>query len=30
VHVRTWQVAYRGLVPDAFLDAMDEADRARM
>ena len=22
IHVRAWQVAYRGLVPDAFLDAM--------
>lgn len=28
VHVRSWQVAYRGLIPDAYLDAMDPADRA--
>ena len=28
VHVRTWQQAYRGLVPDEFLDAMDVEQRA--
>lgn len=32
VHARTWQVAYRGLVPDEYLDALDPAagaDRLR-
>ena len=29
VHVETWQTAYRGIVPDDFLDAMDVALRAR-
>lgn len=29
VHVRTWQVAYRGLLPDAYLDALQPEDRAR-
>jgi GNAT superfamily N-acetyltransferase len=29
VHVRAWQEAYRGLIPDEFLDALDPADRAR-
>lgn len=28
VHVRSWQMAYRGLLPDAYLDALDPADRA--
>ncbi|MEI6360900.1 MAG: GNAT family N-acetyltransferase [Actinomycetes bacterium] len=28
VHVRTWQVAYRGLIPDAHLDAIDVDERA--
>ena len=28
VHVRTWQVAYRGLIPDETLDSLDVADRA--
>jgi ribosomal protein S18 acetylase RimI-like enzyme len=28
VHVRAWQVAYRGIVPDDVLDAMDVEDRA--
>jgi L-amino acid N-acyltransferase YncA len=28
VHVRTWRVAYRGHLPDAFLDAMDPSQRA--
>jgi GNAT superfamily N-acetyltransferase len=28
VHVRSWQVAYRGLLPDEYLDALDPADRA--
>ena len=29
VHVRTWQEAYRGIVPDAVLDALDVDDRER-
>jgi ribosomal protein S18 acetylase RimI-like enzyme len=28
VHVATWRAAYRGIVPQTFLDAMDEAKRA--
>lgn len=28
MHVRAWQVAYRGIVPDDFLDTMDVAARA--
>lgn len=28
VHVRSWQVAYRGLLPDAYLDALRPEDRA--
>ncbi len=28
VHVRSWQVAYRGLVDDAFLDGLRPEDRA--
>jgi ribosomal protein S18 acetylase RimI-like enzyme len=28
VHVGTWQVAYRGIVPDDYLDAMDVDRRA--
>jgi len=28
VHVRSWQVAYRGLLPEAYLDALEPADRA--
>lgn len=27
VHVRAWRESYRGLVPDATLDALDEAER---
>jgi GNAT superfamily N-acetyltransferase len=27
VHVRSWQIAYRGLLPDAFLDAMRPEER---
>lgn len=27
-HTRSWQVAYRGLVPDGFLDSMDPVVRA--
>jgi GNAT superfamily N-acetyltransferase len=27
VHVGTWQAAYRGLVPDEYLDALDVDDR---
>ena len=30
VHVRTWQVAYRGHMPDAFLDSLDVEKRATM
>jgi ribosomal protein S18 acetylase RimI-like enzyme len=29
VHVRAWQAAYRGILPDAELDALDPAERAR-
>ncbi|MEU4560984.1 GNAT family N-acetyltransferase [Actinoplanes sp. NPDC023936] len=29
VHVRTWQSAYRGLIPQAYLDGLSVADRAR-
>jgi GNAT superfamily N-acetyltransferase len=28
VHVRSWQEAYRGLMPDEYLDALDPHDRA--
>lgn len=28
VHVKAWQVAYRGLMPDAYLDAIDPEQRA--
>lgn len=28
VHVRSWQGAYRGLLPDGYLDALEPADRA--
>ena len=28
VHVRSWQAAYRGLLPDPYLDALRPADRA--
>ena len=27
VHVRSWQAAYRGLLPQAYLDALDPAQR---
>lgn len=27
VHVRTWQVAYRGQVPDEYLDSLSIEDR---
>ena len=30
VHVRAWQAAYRGAMPDAYLDGLDPTDRARM
>lgn len=30
VHVRSWQAAYRGLLPQAFLDGLDPAQRARI
>ena len=29
VHVRTWQTAYRGLLPDAYLDSLRADERAR-
>jgi hypothetical protein len=29
VHVRSWQGAYRGLIPQAFLDGLDVAERTR-
>jgi GNAT superfamily N-acetyltransferase len=29
VHVCSWQVAYRGLLPDAYLDGLRAEDRAR-
>jgi ribosomal protein S18 acetylase RimI-like enzyme len=29
VHVRSWQVAYRGLLPDQYLDALEPESRAR-
>jgi ribosomal protein S18 acetylase RimI-like enzyme len=29
VHVRSWQEAYRGLMPGEFLDALEPGDRAR-
>lgn len=29
VHVRSWQAAYRGLMPDAYLDRLDPAEWAR-
>lgn len=28
LHVRSWQEAYRGLMPDEFLDRLDPSDRA--
>lgn len=30
VHVRTWQAAYRGLVPDSVLDALSVQERTAM
>lgn len=30
VHVRSWQGAYRGLIPQAYLDGLDPAERAEM
>ena len=29
VHVRSWQVGYRGLLPDAYLDGLRAEERAR-
>lgn len=29
LHVRSWQAAYRGIVPDEVLDALDPAERVR-
>lgn len=28
IHVRTWQAAYRGLIPDDYLDGLDPVKRA--
>ncbi len=28
IHVRSWQAAYRGLMPDTYLDSLDPEDRA--
>ncbi len=28
MHTRSWQVAYRGLLPDSYLDALDPDERA--
>jgi GNAT superfamily N-acetyltransferase len=28
IHVRSWQAAYRGLIPDAYLDSLDPVHRA--
>jgi ribosomal protein S18 acetylase RimI-like enzyme len=30
VHVRAWQSAYRGQIPDAYLDSLDPSKRATM
>jgi ribosomal protein S18 acetylase RimI-like enzyme len=30
IHVLAWQAAYRGMMPDAYLDGLDPADRAAM
>ena len=30
VHVRAWQSAYRGVMPDAYLDALSAEERAEM
>jgi hypothetical protein len=30
VHVRAWQAAYRGIMPDAFLDGLDPVERGNM
>ena len=30
IHVRSWQAAYRGQLPDAYLDALDVENRAAM
>jgi GNAT superfamily N-acetyltransferase len=30
VHVTTWQTAYRGTIPDDYLDALDVAGRAQL
>ncbi|MEU6929538.1 hypothetical protein AB0A05_10295 [Streptomyces sp. NPDC046374] len=27
VHIRSWRAAYRGLVPDAYLDSLDVGER---
>jgi hypothetical protein len=28
VHVASWRTTYRGIVPDSYLDALDEPERA--
>ncbi len=30
VHVRAWRAAYRGVMPDDYLDGLDESERAAM
>ncbi len=30
VHVRSWQAAYRGLLPDSYLDTLDPGERAAL
>ncbi|MGW7308338.1 N-acetyltransferase family protein [Streptomyces sp. NPDC054835] len=30
VHVRSWRAAYRGLVPDAYLDSLDVGERTEV
>lgn len=30
IHVRAWQGAYRGMMPDAYLDGLDVAERGAM
>lgn len=30
LHVRTWQAAYRGHMPDSYLDGLDSSNRAAM
>jgi len=30
VHVRAWQIGYRGIMPDSYLDGLSARERARM